>query len=859
MRLGEVLDKPATVGTLIDEKPPVPPFRFGGGGSRGVGGGGSFAGPPTPEEEAIESVGHPLEPVFWAPGLRASGPLASAITGATSAATAGTLEDIAGRRNPLPEIPGNLAAGAALGPLAGLVGGLARRIRRPAPTPKTVGALLKPPPRQPFTGTSAQQQTPATGSLFTEIQRDPAYLRRLNELGGGRVRTNQETLAEAVRQGGPMSPDEIVSWPAERPVNAAIQTRALLTKDLAQQAWKKAVESGDAKAARAAQEQLAKIEPGIQNIRATGGRATQAQAMFVQDRVTQELEKLADMQAKGVPFEQMTVAVNEMKQRLAKEGALSRVGGRLRESIEAIETYATAAKLTSPVTHAINSVSNALTFMVIRPTQSVLRAGFLAGQGRGAEAAGSLQALYGTSAGFQNGLRRWGHALTDDVIDIGKGEVSRGLPLRGKARLLDPFRHLSAADAFWKGVIEDSELHQLAFASARQQGLSGPALAKRISELVNDPPAQWRGQAQGVAKEFTFQEDPDRFLAAVGALRNLPGMRLIMPFIQTPYNIAKFQFQRTPLGALSPRNIKGIAAGGREQADALARLSMGTGFALGAWMTVQRGEVTGEYPKEKAERELWEAEGRKPYSIRIGDRWLAYNRFQPLGMYLGQAAALDAAVRAGDQKGVGQTFSRLMASGGKQVLDQPFVSGMSSLLDALQDPERSAARFTSQTLTGLIPNIMRDVRYQVDPKQRMAKGVLAPTANMIPGLSATLPERVDALGRVIEYDPNRLARASKVLSRSRETPETETMRQTFETRQAEEAGPEKLAPSDQARFDKEIGEARVRGIRIATSQPGHKSLSRDEQADAVSKAVEFQRRAVRARWRNRQRPPTGNQ
>ena len=847
MRLGDVLDKPLTVGAVVDAERKATAFPFGGGRSRGIGGGGSFAGPPTPEEEAVESVGHPLEPAFWAPGLRAAGPAGSAILGGTSAATAGAIEDIAARRNPLPDLPGNLAAGAAMGPLAALLGRLIPRPRPASARPPTAAKVA--PQRSPFTGESAQQQIPAAREMFADIQGSPEYLRRLNELGGGRVQTNTQTLAEAARI-GPMPPDEIVAWPVERPINAVIQTRALLTKDALQQSWKKAVESGDAGAAKALRDQLAKIEPGIQNLRATGGRATQAQAMFVQDRVTQEMEKLADLQAKGVPFDQMTKAVREAKGRLAKETGLARIGGRAKEAVEALETYATAAKLTSPVTHAINSVSNALTFMVTRPTEKAARAAVLMAQGKGDEALASVQALYGTSAGFQNGLRRWRSVLTDDVMDVGKGELQRGLGLRGKARYLDPFRHLSAADAFWKGVLEDSELHQMAFASARQQGLAGPALAKRIAELANDPPASWREKAQAYAKEFTFQEDPDKFLGAVSSLRNLPGMRLVMPFIQTPYNIAKFQFQRSPMGALSPRNVKGLMAGGEQRADAVARLAMGTGFALGAWMTVQRGEVTGEYPKEQAERQLWEAEGRKPYSIRVGDRWLAYNRFQPLGMYLGQAAALDAAVKAGDEKGAGEIVSRLMASGGKQVLDQPFVSGMSSLLDALQDPDRSAARFTSQTLSGLVPNIMRDVRYQVDPKMRVTKGIVAPTLNMLPGASQTLPEKTDALGRPIDYDPNRLARASKVLSKARETPQTRTIRDLFETRQAEER-PEKLTPDEKVRFDREMGEARARGIDIATSQPGHAKLSRAEQADAVEKAVRYQRRIVSARWKNK--------
>ena len=714
-------------------------------------------------------------------------------------------------------------------------------------------------PQQPFTGKSAQQHAPSVTDIAEQIRSDPNYLRRLRESGGGRIVTNQETLAKALEV-GPMAPGEIAVIKPGVVTNEVEQTRALITENFYHQRWLDAIARGEAEVARDARKMLSLMGPGIQNLRAVGGRTTQAQAMFVQDKVAKAFEELADLQEKGVPFEQVQAAAARIKAQIGRDDAFRRGGERAMNSVRALETYATMAKLTSPVTHAVNSVSNALTFMVMRPAEQLLKAGFQRAAGDRPGARASVEALYGTSAGFVSGARKYLSTLMEDVPDLGK--AAEGAPVRFKfpraLRPLDPFRQLAAQDAFWKAIIEDASLHSRAYASATKQGLKGDAAAQRIAGLVNDPPDAWRKAAQDEAKEFTFQEDPDRFLKKVAAFRDIPGMRLIIPFIQTPYNLAKFQFQRSPIGVVSPRNVRGLAAGGEQRAEAAARLSVGVGLATAAWMTVQRGEVTGGYPKEAGERALWDAEGRRPYSLRIGNQWLQYNRFQPIGMYLGQAAAFDEAVRAGDDKGATAIFGKLAGDGARQILDLPFVSGMSSLLDALQDPDRSAERFFSQTATGLIPNIARDVRYQTDPGRREARGIGPSILNMLPGLSQGLPPRVDIFGREQTYDPNRLIRASKVLGRGTEDVLTQALRgaeyvptRPRTTLTARGAEPVRLVGKDRAAFEKEMGEATARVVREVALGPDFAEMDQETKARILQRVVEQARDAVRSQWKGK--------
>ena len=887
------------------------PERPRGGRSRGKGGGASWPDPYSPEEIARRDqpiVDEGLGPgalLFAMPagaaGYKAgeilTGPLKAwllnrALRGAASGAAAGGVEAASREANPAPYVLGGAAGGALLGPAVEAAIPAAGRLRtglrgRATATPKPPISPVEPtsappvakgpvnpgsastgvpvPPAQPkaipapgpVTGANAQQ-FPALGEFVEQVKADPAYLARVKELGGGRVVSNKETLARAA-EAGPMDPAELAAWPADAPIDPVTQTRALLTFDHFQQARTRAIAAGDLKAAADAQRTIAGLMPGVTNLRATGGRVTQAQAMFVQDEMSKILDSLADMQAKGVPFEQVQTKANEMLRQAEVAARGKRLSSEWREALGGIETAATFAKLTSPVTHAVNTISNALTFGVVRPLEKAGTALAYLGQGNAPAARAEVSTLFGTRMGFRSGFERYIKTLMDDLPDPGKMiEVNKGrnIPLPRALRPFDVFRQLAAADGFWKGVLRDARLHELAHRSAAGEGLQGPALAARIKELVDDPPAPWAAEADTYAKEFTFQSDPDRFLQAVQKVQGLPFVRLFIPFVQTPYNLARFQFQRSAAGLLSPRNIKGLAAGGQAQAEAIGRLTAGAGLSAGALAFVSTTGATGDYPTDPRERERWKEARIKPYSIRLPNgTWIAYNRFAPVGMYVGQAVALREAMERGNEQGIAGAASTLAASSLKQINDMPFLSGLSDLLDAVKDPDRSAERFGQGIVTGLVPNILRDVRQQADSTMREARGVPQAVQNMIPGLSQRLPASIDVLGRERTYEPSRLLRATKVLTTQRTSPETDLFARLEWSPNAPglllERGKEKkkLEGKDAELFKREMGAAVEKGIANARAKhPRLDQMEREEAIEILDAEITKARKPVRKRW-----------
>lgn len=817
-------------------------------------------------------------------------------TGAASGAGAmgayGAAEDIAAGHNPLPNLPGNLGMGAAAGTAFAGAGGLVRKAASKfrgtppaAPSPAAIAAeepqtlrITQPtepapaaprlaptgpsPKAQPFTGESAQQEAAPFADMMEQIRTDPEYLKHLNELGGGRVVSNAETMAKAL-EAGPMTVDELKGLRAGTLTNEVEVTRGMITKDYVQRKFIDAMARGDDKAAGGALDVLKEIEPGIQNLRATPGRATQSQAMFVEDRVARAYQELADMRAKGIPFDQIKAAADKKLREVARDAAFSGSVKRAAKAMNALETYATMAKLTSPITHAINTVSNAATFLVVRPLERMGTAAALAVQGDAPAARATMANLFGTTSGLRDGMKRYITTLMEDAPDLGKATEASTFNINfpKPLRWADPFRQLSGADAFWKGILEDSEMHTKAMTSALREGLTGKKLAARVTELMNDPPSAWRKAAQKVAQEVTFQEDPDKFLQAVSKLRRVPGMRLIIPFVNTPYNLWKYQFQRSPLGIMSPRNLRGLASGGEAQAEAFGRLAAGTGLALGAWALASRGEITGSYPEDPGERALWEAESIKPYSIKVGGRWQSYGRFQPVGQYLAGAAALKDALARDDDKTAQAHFTKLLFDSMRGITEQPFLQGMSSLIDAIDGKPGAANRFFSGTVTGLVPNAARDVRYQTDPVQRESRGIVPSVMNMVPGLSQKLPARVDVTGRDVRYDPNRLARFSKVSSLETPTPETRAYREAGYVpprapgvMRVKVAGERiALTPAERHDYEQQVGAETSLRVRRVISTEAFARMTQEQKAKKLRKAADGAREMVGNQWKRKLR------
>jgi len=450
------------------------------------------------------------------------------------------------------------------------------------------------------------------------------------------------------------------------------------------------------------------------------------------------------------------------------------------------------ALLSNPVTHSVNITSNALVSVWTIP-ERFLAAGIskITGKGRsGVTIREAASKAFGTLEGFGDGLRGAARALSnEDFIDPytkldGRRRAIQGVG--GKAVRM-PFRFLGAEDQFFKGIGYRQELNALAMRKALQENLRGRKLAARINEIRNadlaglntkriqalnegqetlakqiqkqiDDIASVRQAATDGARYQTFTNTAGPIADVFkGLVQKYPAARFIVPFINTPANIITFAIERTPGAPLLQRYRDAIKAGGAAADIARAKMIMGTGVMSYVTYLGMQEIVTGRGPTDPAAYRIWR-ENHQPYSIRIGDRWFAYNRVEPLGVLFGLGADTAEIIRYAqddDIKDYDEKMSTLVAMGiasfTDNITNKTFLTGVSNLVDAISDPERSGGYFLSRLGTSFVPRVVANVRNQMDPVRRDAQGLVDNLRNQIPTLSQDLPPRRNIFGFVQVY------------------------------------------------------------------------------------------------------------
>lgn len=361
----------------------------------------------------------------------------------------------------------------------------------------------------------------------------------------------------------------------------------------------------------------------------------------------------------------------------------------------------------------------------------------------------------GLREGTENGVKYFksGYDPRDpltkfDVKNIHYSDTPLGMAAEAYTRSV--FRLMGAQDQpFYYASLRNSLADQ-AITEAKNRGINGASRIAFIRDFVTQPSKQAMELADKEARYDVFQNKTALGNIASG-IKDKSGAvgDYLIPFSQVPSSVATRMIDRTPLG-LAKEIITQIKAGKFDQramtkavADASAGvLLMGVGSAL-----AQSGNLTLSYPTEKAERDLWELEGKQPNSIKIGNTWVSLNYIQPAGTLIAAGANYRNAVDEGKNKD--QAFSAAAAGAGKALTEQSFLKGVSGALNALADPQRSAEKFSENAAGSIVPNIIRSATRSADSVQRNQDGILDSVKAGLPGARQTLSPKVDIFGEEI--------------------------------------------------------------------------------------------------------------
>lgn len=204
-----------------------------------------------------------------------------------------------------------------------------------------------------------------------------------------------------------------------------------------------------------------------------------------------------------------------------------------------------------------------------------------------------------------------------------------------------PARVRAGVNEGQRAIGEGAELYAQAYKTARAEGAAD--LRARMQELIANPTEKMQAAMEAYGDEATFTQSPDSIARGINQLRYIQvgGARpfeFVVPFFNTVYNLTKTGIQHTPLGFVSLLD-KEVRADPVARRQAITRASVGTGAMALLSLKAANGEMTGGVPEDQAERAQFFADGKQPYSIKIGDRWVEYKNFGPFVVPMAVTAA----------------------------------------------------------------------------------------------------------------------------------------------------------------------------------------------------------------------------
>ncbi len=327
-------------------------------------------------------------------------------------------------------------------------------------------------------------------------------------------------------------------------------------------------------------------------------------------------------------------------------------------------------------------------------------------------------------------------------------------------------------DDFFKTIAARGELHAQAHRRVVSEGLTGEPARARYADLIQNPTDDMMAAAEKEMNELTFTNAGgfDKWASAGRRMVDentgpIPVGTMIMPFLRTPANLVSIGMRYSPLAPMMKRARDALAEGGAAAETAKARIAVGTALWSVYIGMAMDGDLTGRGPGNRAQREALQRTDEyggsvfQPYSVRIGNRWVSFERADPMGQAMGLMADMADLMKNGDWDEAGRTeldevAAHAIASIGQAFFDKTMLSGITELTSALLDGSNGEAeRLLMSRASALIPgsSMARTFRRADDPYMRETNNVVTALMNTMPGLSDDLPPQRDLWGRERRY------------------------------------------------------------------------------------------------------------
>jgi GGDEF domain-containing protein len=315
------------------------------------------------------------------------------------------------------------------------------------------------------------------------------------------------------------------------------------------------------------------------------------------------------------------------------------------------------------------------------------------------------------------------------------------------------------------------EINSLAARHAISEGLSGDSFNARQEYLAHHPTEEMSEAAHDLAMRNTFQSQLGPFAEKIGqaietkptakwlpeSVKSTAPLKWLFPFYRTPINLVKASLTHaTPYELLN-----GITKGDDGytiQTDAMARGLLGSSIAASLAALAISGHLTGGGPADYKKEETLRTTGWQPYSLKIGDKYYSYHRFEPVGLAAGLIADAVHGMKTGDSEVVSQSKADTAVKHIMRNLDDmPFMGTLANLLQAVHDPVGGRARsFINREAGSLIPAGIANIAETLDPTVRRPQNASQAIQSRLPGLTGAAPAIIDIRGNQVQRPVNNL-------------------------------------------------------------------------------------------------------
>lgn len=717
---------------------------------------------------------------------------------------------------------------------------------------------------------------------------------RLNDLRS-RTRSpqsNADSLNKAKELG--YTPERVLRIPEGKALNAeekmavsgVVENERLTLKNLEDQIQKLdpntpefEILRGEAARQKVKVFQMMAVERGVA---AEAGRALQAHKATITAIEKNENQLAKYLSKKSTPQETKDYIYRKIEEFDGTPNELNKLLRELDEAtlLEKFVEYATAAKLWNPTTHAVNMLT-ATTRMFLQSPLHALSAAFdgvlskLTGKQRQRFLSDAVAEVQGQYVGWKHAGTEATKALKDESYAFEsrilqdfeiRGPAIKGRP--GKNELRDqiadgfgkavriPFRMLGVEDMLIRKPSEMGALYTAINRKARMEGIKPGTkewngyVSKALTDPVGEYGVEFMEQVQDIADQNLFQESLHPTLKKVSNWReDVPAIKLVVPFFRTIVNLQKQAIEFSALAPILPSARKALREGGGARSDVLAKMTLGTAATVPLIHHALEGNITMAAPNNPAERDAFYAEGKQPYSVRLGDKWYTYNRFSPFSEWFISAAALAEAHTNNDEKTAAEITAHVFFSMTQNFFDKSFATGMHDLMEALADPER-AGNWVENFATGAtIPNFIPLAARVIDPVIRETDDLRDAYISKVPYISKTLDPKRDVFGQPISRPGNAI---QKIVSPVIPSPvEVDMVREELKTIGYQMGFPGKTAGGFEMDdetyriYQAASGKIVYKALSQLIQNPGYQDLSPRQRERAVDKIVRESRELVK--------------